>query len=59
MKSGHFLFPIAAIEVNASPPPTAQTSLRWREYAGAERMDEHASVFILRSFAKQNSISGR
>ncbi|MDR1148713.1 MAG: hypothetical protein LBK66_08790 [Spirochaetaceae bacterium] len=28
----------AAIDVSASPPPTAQTSLRWRQAASAERM---------------------
>ncbi|MDR1149325.1 MAG: hypothetical protein LBK66_11910 [Spirochaetaceae bacterium] len=30
--------PTAVIEVNAAPPPTAQTSLRWRQDANAERM---------------------
>jgi hypothetical protein len=37
------------------PKAEAETCFR---YANAERMDEHASVFILRSFAKQNSTYG-
>jgi hypothetical protein len=39
--------PTAVIDLKAVPPPAAQTSLRWRQNANAERMAERASAFSL------------